>query len=78
MLAAGRSLRKFYRPASLADTISNTLRNYQEMAVGWALMAGAAAFFLVERIPNFRRDLFCKLPVIGERWAEYRAHEEEQ
>lgn len=48
------------------------LRSYSGMAVGWGLMAGAAAVFLVERIPNFRRDLFCKLPVIGEHWAEYR------
>ncbi len=46
------------------------------MAVGWGMMAGAAALFLVERIPNFRRDFFCKIPVIGEHWAEYRSTEE--
>lgn len=45
--------------------------------VGWGVFAGAVAFFLVERIPAFRRDIFSKLPVIGDRYAAYRVHEEE-
>lgn len=45
--------------------------------MGWGVVAGVAAVFLVERIPAFRRDVFCKIPLIGDRWAEYRVHEEE-
>ena len=39
-------------------------------------MAGAAALFLVERIPNFRRDFFSVLPL--ERYSEYRVSENGQ
>lgn len=45
---------------------------------GWGILAGTVAVFLVERIPAFRRDIFCKLPLIGDRYAAYRVHEEEE
>jgi len=41
------------------------------------VFASAVAVLLVERIPAFRRDIFSKLPIIGDRYAEYRVPEEE-
>lgn len=58
------------------QTLTQRFRALAPMAVGWGLMAGTAAIFLVERIPNFRRDIFCKIPIIGDHWAEYRSTEE--
>lgn len=46
--------------------------------IGWGLVAGTAVVFLVERIPAFRRDIFCKLPIIGHRYDAYRVHEENE
>ncbi len=46
--------------------------------IGWGLFAGTAVVFLGERIPAVRRDVFSKLPLIGDRYASYRVHEEEE
>lgn len=54
------------------------------MAVGWGIVAGLAAFFLVERLPMFRRDVFSRIPFLGERYSSYlkqdddKAREEEE
>lgn len=73
MLPRTTRLRQFYRlPSLLEALLTGPARRYAPMAVGWGLMAGTAAVFLAERIPNFRRDLFCRLPLLGARWAEYR------
>lgn len=60
---------RFLRPNS-TSTLRQTLKSYSSLAIGWGLMLGTAAIFLVERIPNFRRDIFSRLPL--ERYAEYR------
>jgi hypothetical protein len=65
---------RFLRPSPLA-TLRQNLKSFSSVAVGWGLMAGAAAIFLVERIPNFRQDFFSYLPL--ERYAEYRVKNEE-
>lgn len=67
---------RFMAPNS-RQTLTQRARAYAPIAFGWCLMAGAAAVFLVERIPNFRRDIFCKLPLIGDHWAEYRSTEDD-
>lgn len=74
-LLTSSPLFRFFTVAPL-NTLRQRLVSNLGMAVGWALMGGTAALFLAERIPNFRRDFFCKLPVIGDYWAEYRVTEE--
>lgn len=64
---------RFIRPSPLS-TLRQNLKSFSSIAVGWGLMAGAAAVFLVERIPNFRKDVFSYLPL--ERYAEYRVKDE--
>lgn len=66
---------RFLRPNPFS-TIRQQFQSFSSIAVGWGLMAGAAALFLVERIPNFRRDFFSLLPL--ERYSEYRVIEAEQ
>lgn len=45
---------------------------------GWGLCAGVAVFFLAERIPMFRSDVMCKIPILGRRYEDYRHIEEEE
>jgi hypothetical protein len=33
--------------------------------MGWGLMAGAAALYLGERIPQIRADFFSRIPLLG-------------
>lgn len=71
------------RPCFLLATILFVcfLTNYSRRKTtlaGWGILAGTVAVFLVERIPAFRRDIFSKLPLIGDRYAAYRVHEEEE
>ncbi|PJF17292.1 hypothetical protein PSACC_02911 [Paramicrosporidium saccamoebae] len=47
-------------------------------AVGWGVAAGIAAFFLVERLPMFRRDLFANIPLLGSRYTAYLPVAEEE
>ena len=65
---------RFLRPNS-TSTLRQNLKSFSSIALGWGLMAGCAAIFLVERIPNFRKDFFSLLPL--ERYAEYRVKPEE-
>ena len=65
---------RFLRPSPLS-TLRQNLKSFSSIAIGWGLMAGAAVIFLVERIPNFRQDLFSYLPL--ESYAEYRDKSEE-
>lgn len=65
---------RYLRPNSIS-TLRQHLTSFSSLALGWGLMAGAAAVFLVERIPNFRKDFFSLLPL--ERYAEYRVKPEE-
>ena len=65
---------RFLRPNSVS-TLRQKLKSFSSIAIGWGLMTGAAAIFLVERIPNFRKDFFSLLPL--ERYAEYRIKPEE-
>lgn len=66
---------RFLRPNSLS-TLRQKLFSLSGILVGWGLLAGAAAIFFVERIPNFRRDFFSKLPL--DRYAEYRVVSESE
>ena len=66
---------RFLRPNSTSTFIQN-LKSVSNIALGWGLMAGAAAIFFVERIPSFRRDFFSILPL--ERYAEYRVAPESE
>lgn len=66
---------RFLRPNSIS-TLRQNLKSFSSIAVGWGLMAGAAAIFFVERIPKFRQDFFSKLPF--ERYAEYRIAEDKE
>lgn len=66
---------RFLRP-NPSSTLRQTLKSYSGIAIGWGLMLGTAAVFLVERIPNFRKDFFSLLPL--ERYAEYRKVENEE
>ena len=59
---------RFLRPNSLSS-LRQKLFSLSGILVGWGLMVGTAAIFFVERIPNFRRDFFSKLPL--DRYAEY-------
>jgi len=52
--------------------------NRRTTLLGWDLFAAAAALLIVERIPAFRRDFFCRLPIIGDRYAAYRVNEEDE
>ena len=42
----------------------------------WGLAAGVAVLFFGERIPRLRQDIFSRLPVIGDRWENYRKQED--
>lgn len=66
---------RFIRPSPFS-TLRQNLKSFSSIAVGWGLMAGVAAIFLVERIPNFRKDVFSLLPI--ERYAEYRVKNEKE
>lgn len=66
---------RFLRP-NPSSTLRQKLKSFSSIAVGWGLMAGFAAVFLVERIPNFRKDFFAYLPL--ERYAEYRTKQEDE
>jgi hypothetical protein len=46
--------------------------DYGKMLIPWALPAGIAVLFLAERLPMVRRDLFCKLPLLGGHYEEYK------
>lgn len=46
--------------------------------MGWGVAGGIVAVFLVERLPMFRRDIFSRIPLLGERYAEYRSSEEDE
>jgi hypothetical protein len=46
--------------------------------LGWGVAAGIAAFFLVERLPMFRRDLFAHIPLLGSRYTAYLPVAEEE
>jgi hypothetical protein len=35
------------------------------MMIGWGLMAGVAALYLGERIPQIRADFFSRIPLLG-------------
>ena len=35
------------------------------MLIGWSLVAGVAALYLGERIPQIREDLFSRIPFLG-------------
>lgn len=39
---------------------------------GWAVAAGVVAIFLGERVGPLRRDIYCRLPVIGHRYDDWR------
>lgn len=65
---------RFFKPNPMS-TLLQQLKSSAGAAVGWGLLAGTLAIFFVERIPNFRRDFFSKLPIIGDRYAEYRVVE---
>jgi hypothetical protein len=45
------------------------------MAAGWGVFATCAALFFGERIAILRRDFFCRIPILGSRWENYRACE---
>lgn len=64
---------RFIRPAPFSSLRQN-FKSFSSIAIGWGLMAGTAAVFLIERIPNFRQDFFSLLPL--ERYAEYRVKPE--
>lgn len=38
----------------------------------WAILGIVGAIFLGERLPQLRRDVFSKLPLIGDHWSSYR------
>lgn len=40
--------------------------------MGWAVAVGIAAVFLGERVGPLRRDVFCRLPIIGHRYDDWR------
>lgn len=63
----------FIRPNSTSTFLQKS-KSFASIALGWGLMAGCAAVFFVERIPNFRKDFFSLLPL--ERYAEYRVKTE--
>jgi len=46
--------------------------DYGKMLVPWALPAGIAVLFFAERLPMVRRDFFCKLPLVGDLYEEYK------
>jgi hypothetical protein len=54
---------------------SRITRNIAPIVFGWTLAAGIAASFFVERIPYFRTNVFCKIPILGDRYAAYRVEE---
>ena len=45
--------------------------DYAKVLVWWSVPAGIAVLFIAERLPMVRRDLFCKLPIIGNLYKEY-------
>lgn len=48
------------------------------MVAAWGVTAGVVALFAGERIPLLRQDVFCKIPIIGDIWSEYRKKEEDE
>ncbi len=46
--------------------------------MAWGVTAGLAALFITERLPMFRRDLYCKIPLLGARYADYRSADEDE
>lgn len=46
--------------------------NLLPRAATWGFALGVGALFMAENIPRIKKDLFSRLPLIGDRWAEYR------
>ena len=45
--------------------------DYARVLVWWTVPASLAVLFVAERLPMVRRDLFCKLPIVGHLYKEY-------
>lgn len=61
----------------IAFWTGNNLLTRSGAVVGWGIAAGFAALFLTERLPMFRRDIYSRIPLLGDRYADYRVEDEE-